>query len=151
MPTRPCYLHPFTPLFYSSKTGVLQWYTLFIIFALKHWLWALVITASVLEATLTCSHNKSFEQKNKKNITIFFSHPVLNILHMCVFFMPIPYVRRVRRLSRLFKRKREVYYANMPMQYAVILKAVKNDNFPYFCSKHRLRVHIGTASIAPSH
>ena len=42
------------------------------------------------------------------------------------------------------------YYANMSMQYTVIFHGCKNDNFQinffyifsYFCSKHRLWVHL---------
>ena len=46
------------------------------------------------------------------------------------------------------------HYANMPVQYTAIFYGCKNDNFQiiffgyfsYFCSKHRLWVHVRTAS-----
>ena len=47
------------------------------------------------------------------------------------------------------------HYENPPMQYAAIFKGCKNGNFQmkncdvfsYFCSKHTLWVHVGTASM----
>ena len=56
--TSPYNEHPLTPHFYIVKTGVYRGIHFFLIFALKHRLWVLVRTASVLS-------------KNKKNITIF--------------------------------------------------------------------------------
>ena len=47
-----------------------------------------------------------------------------------------------------------LHYANMSVQYTAIFHGCKNDNFQmiffkyfsYFCSKHRLWVHVRTAS-----
>ena len=47
------------------------------------------------------------------------------------------------------------HYENTPMQYTAIFQGCKNDNlqmkkmlyFSYFCSKHRLWVHVRTASL----
>ena len=44
------------------------------------------------------------------------------------------------------------HYANMSVQYTAIFHGCKNDNFQmiffsYFCSKHRLWVHVRTASV----
>ena len=62
MLTCPCNVHPLTPRFYKVKLG----FTLFSYFcSLKHRLWVLVRTASVL----TCTYNQCCEQKyeNSKN------------------------------------------------------------------------------------
>ena len=48
-----------------------------------------------------------------------------------------------------------LHYANMSVQYSAIFHGCKNDNFQmkifdifsYFCSKHRLWVHVRTASM----
>ena len=68
MITSPCNEHPLAPKFYIVKLGFTGVYIIFLIFALKHRLWVLV---------LTCTHNQCFEQKKRKilyfhlKITIF--------------------------------------------------------------------------------
>ena len=61
MKTCPCKEDPLTPHFYIEKTGVYRGVHYFLIFALKHRLWVLVRTASLIYVL----------SKNKKNITIF--------------------------------------------------------------------------------
>ena len=62
MLTLPCNVDPLTPHFYIKNWG-LQGYSFFHIFVLKHRLWVLVRTASVL----TCTHNLCLEQNYENN------------------------------------------------------------------------------------
>ena len=60
-----------------------------------------------------CTHNQCFKAKKKKMIiNIFTAVKYCCILHGCVCLM-----------------KCGGHYANMPIQYAVILKAATNDDF----------------------
>ena len=71
---------PFTPHFYIVKlvfTGIY----IFLIFALKHRLWVLARTASLIEAALTSTHNLCFEQIQEKY------HDFCSILHSYVIVM----------------------------------------------------------------
>ena len=91
---------PYTPLLYS-KIGVYRGIHIFLIFALKHRLWVLVRTASMLTTVNVLS-------KNKKNITIshlkiIFFTAVKNcsILHGRVFVMNITFGRpKVKIISQ---------------------------------------------------
>ena len=61
MQTCQCNVHPLTPHFLYSKTGVYRGIHYFLIFALNYRLWVLV------EAVLTCTHNICIEQKYEKS------------------------------------------------------------------------------------
>ena len=57
-------------------------------------------------------------------------------------------------VKRIALPNRYVHYQNLPMHYTEIFKVVKNEKFQkkifyiflIFCSKHRLWVHVRTAS-----
>ena len=55
------------------------------------------------------------------------------------------------RLSCSAEFSMKNHYANMSMQYTAIFHGCKNGEkmlyFSYFCSKHRLWVHVRTASL----
>ena len=63
MQTCPCNDTPPTPHFYIVKLGLTRGMHYFLIFALKHRLWVLVRTASMV---LTCTDNLFLEQKLEK-------------------------------------------------------------------------------------
>ena len=58
------------------------------------------------------------------------------------------------KFNKFISQHFAVYYENLPMQYTEIFLALKNENFQLkkfdsfliFCSKHRLWVHVRTAS-----
>ena len=75
MQTYPCNEHPLTPHFYIGKL-VYRGVHYFLIFALKHWLWVLVRTASVSKQTdqwggSNVYPRSMFWAKIRKNITFF--------------------------------------------------------------------------------
>ena len=129
---------PSVPLLYS-KTGVYRGIHLFLIFALKHRLWVLVRTASLIEAVLTCTHNYVLS-KNKTffhlKIIIFTALKSRSISHGHVFVIIV-----LTRLCNLDSLRSHFYIVEIELTGKYV------HYVSCFCPKHILCVLVRTASV----
>ena len=69
---------------------------------------------------------------------IYIQKIIVSVLHK--------FNKNTAKIMKKLKPELKYHYENMPMQYTEIFKVVKNENFR-FSSKHRLWVHVRTASV----
>ena len=94
--------------------------------------------------------DKSTSMQSAKCFWVLFD--IITAILQCLFFIMNFYIFAIFVNG---KDKEHFHYANMSVQYTAIFDDCKNDNFqmkifdifPFFCSKHRLWVHVRTASV----